>query len=321
MKILVTGSSGFVGRALCEALCAEQYNVLAVMRSKSAVVDSCVEPIVMGHISADTDWRSVLLNVDVVVHLAARVHVMQDDASDPLAEFRKMNVDTTLKLASQAAIAGVRRFVYVSSIKVNGESTRGVPFTEHDTPHPQDAYALSKWEAEQALHHLAASTGMEVVIVRPPLVYGPGVKANFASLLNVVSMRIPLPLLSIVNKRSMVYVGNLVDALIRCVVHPNAAGKTYLISDQINVSTPQLVREISQALQYPNLVFPFPVWLLHLIAKLLRRSEVVNRLTESLEIDASAISNDLAWQAPLTMQDGIKETVKWFMLNKKSKYN
>lgn len=229
--VLVTGASGFVGGTLCADLARLGYKVRAAVRNPEVFSIAECDVLKISSIDSDADWSDSVAGMDVVIHLAARVHVMSDNAADPLAEFRRVNTAGTENLARQAASAGVKRLVYVSSIKVNGEATDGGrKFSESDLPGPQDPYGISKWEAEQALHRVAKETGLEVVIVRPPLVYGAGVKGNFAQMLKVLAHGIPLPLASVHNRRSLVYLGNLVDALILCATHPAAAGQTYLVS-------------------------------------------------------------------------------------------
>jgi nucleoside-diphosphate-sugar epimerase len=237
---------------------------------------------------------------------------MQEKAIDPLAEFQEVNLHGTVNLARQAASAGVKRFVYVSTVKVNGEYTDDKPFSESDAPKPQDPYGVSKWQAEHGLDVIGRETGMEIVIIRPPLVYGPGVKANFFNLLNIVTKALPLPLGSIKNSRSMLYVENLVDALILASTHPKAAGQTYLVSDGLATSTPQLIKDIALAMRKQSRVFPFPLSILRLCALLLGKSSAIDRLTQSLEIDSSKISKDLEWVPPYTMQQGLQETVEWY---------
>jgi len=248
MRFLITGANGFVGRPLCKELFNRGCQVRAAMRSHGQL-SAPGETVTVGAIDGETDWSSALSGVDAVIHLAARVHVMKDRAADPLAEFLKVNLYGTSNLAQQAASAGVKRFVYVSSVKVNGEqTTANRPFTESDEPDPQNPYAASKWRAEQDLQRIARETGLEVVIVRPPLVYGPGVKGNFIRLLAAIDRGIPLPVAGANNMRSLVYAGNLVDALIACATHPAAAGQTYLVSDGDDVSTAMLVDMIARSI-------------------------------------------------------------------------
>jgi len=334
---LVTGATGFVGTALCRRLAEEGVNVVAAIRQaaeNSAADFNCspdsgspvpeqgkqagysgtlpsFRPVVVGNIDAHTDWSPALAGVEVVFHLAARAHVLRETAADPLAEFRRTNVAGTERLARSAAAAGVRRLVYVSSVGVNGLYTReGRKFSEADVPQPHNDYALSKWEAEQALHRIGAETGLQVVIVRPPLVYGPAAPGNFAQLLAVVANGIPLPFASVRNQRSLVYVGNLVDALITCASHPAAAGKTYLVSDGEDVSTAELMRRLAGALGVPARLFPCPPALLLLAGRLTGRHEQVERLLGSLQVDSDKIRRELGWMPPCTLQQGLAEAVK-----------
>jgi len=308
-KILITGVNGFVGSALCMEAVARGFDVRGATRN---VCDSPIgfENIAVGDINADTEWHSALLNCDVVIHLAARVHIMSETVDDSLSEFRLVNTTGTECLARCAATSGVKRLVYVSSIKVNGEETSDdVAFCEQDQPNPQEAYGISKWEAEQALHRVAAETGMEVVIVRPPLVYGPGVKGNFAQMLRVVTMGIPLPFAGVKNQRELIYVGNLVDALITCATHPAAAGNTYLVGDGESVSTPYLLRGLAKAIGVSSRVFAWPVGLLKLMGALLGKADQVERLFGSLQVDSSKIRRELGWEPPYRLQEGLNKTV------------
>jgi len=308
MKALVTGSSGFIGRELIDELINHRFEVTSVSRKKLELKNQ--KGFVIESIDGLTQWPRELFEVDVVFHLAACVHVMQEGSSNSGVNYFAVNLDGTANLALQAARVGVKRFVYVSSIKVNGEHTsEGCSFNESCIPNPQDPYASSKWEAEKTLHSIARETGLEIVIVRPPLVYGPNVKANFAKLMDLVDRGIPLPLGSVENARSLIFVGNLTDALIACATHPAAAGKTYLVSDGEAVSTPQLIKAISMALNRPNLNLPVPVELMRLIAKLMGKSAAVERLTQSLVIDSSRIRNELGWIPPFSMTQGLAATV------------
>ncbi|HPV44379.1 MAG TPA: SDR family oxidoreductase [Methylotenera sp.] len=308
VSVLVTGASGFVGKSLCAKLQSPGHAVFAAVRSKNPRVED-FEKIVVGSIDSKTDWSAALCNMDVVVHLAARVHVMAERSENPLAEFRKVNVEGTRHLAECVARAGVKRFVYVSSVKVNGEQTAS-PYTELDKPNPQDPYGVSKWEAEQALLQVAARTGLEVVIVRPPLVYGAGVKGNFAQMIKALAKRIPLPLAAVRNLRSLIYVENLVDALILCSIHPKAAGQTYLVSDGEDVSTSSLLRRLGEAMGRPARLFSCPPALLKLVGKLTGKSDQVDRLLGSLQVDSSKIRRELGWQPPFTLDEGLKATAK-----------
>ena len=308
MKFLVTGANGFVGRYLCAELIRQGHTVRAAVRS-AIPLDNPIEVSIVGTIDGETNWTDALRGIDVVIHLAARVHVMKDEDSDSLAEFLKVNTQGTANLASQAAVAGVKRLVYVSSIKVNGEQTTETrPFIESDKPNPQDAYAISKWQAEQTLQRITQETGLEVVIVRPPLVYGPGAKGNFIRLLVAMDKGIPLPLASVRNKRSLIYLGNLADALIACASHPAAAGKTYLVRDGEDISTPELLRQIAISLEKPAKLFPLPAWLLLGLGGLFGKSETVKRIVGSLRINDDLIRKELSWKPRLTLQQGLYAT-------------
>lgn len=312
-RVLVTGANGFVGQALCKRLLKDGWKVMGVVRSPegSASLAAGVISLITGAMGADTDWSESLTGVDTVVHLAARVHVMTDTALDPLAAFREVNVAGTECLARLAAKVGVRRFIYISSVKVNGEG-RNVSYSEKDIPAPEDPYGVSKWEAEQALHKIAAETGLEIVILRPPLVYAPGVKANFLSLFKIVDRGIPLPLSGINNQRSFIYLGNLVDAIVTCINHPKASGQTYLVSDREDVSTPELIRRVAAALGRPARLFSFPLSLMRFAGKLFGKTDAVERLISSLTSDSSKIQRELNWRPPYTMEQGLRETAEWF---------
>jgi nucleoside-diphosphate-sugar epimerase len=311
-RLLITGANGFVGRGVCERLSKyPQFTVAAAVRHR--VEDLIATQFPVGTIHAQTDWRDLLEQVDIVIHLAARVHLIKDTCANPLAEFRRVNLDSTTNLARQAASAGVKRFVYLSSIKVNGEATTAAPFSASDRPAPQDPYGISKWESEQALHAISADSGMEVVIIRPPLVYGPGVKANFLALLGIVNRALPLPLGQVHNHRSMVYLGNLVDAIYHSAIDPRAAGKTFLVADGQDVSTPELIRMLAAAMGRPYRVFDFPVKLLRGLAALIGKSSSIDRLTQSLVVDSSEIRQQLHWSPPYTLDQGLQETVDWYL--------
>lgn len=315
MKILVTGANGFVGSSLCRRLLAESITVHAATRSpvRTSSNPTLFKPFTIGNIDEHSNWRSVLEGVDVVIHLAARVHMMQDAAADPLSEFIKINCDAALNLANQAAATGVRRFIYLSSIKVNGETTEGrKPFTETDEPDPQDPYAVSKLRAEEALRKISQETGMELVIVRPPLVFGPGVRANFLKLLQLADKGIPLPLGKVKNQRSLVFVENLSDALFRCATLPAAAGKTYLISDGQNFSTAELFRSIAYALGRRGRLLPIPISLMRVAARTFGKSAVLDRLTQSLVVDSQKICRELNWIPPYTLTQGLQITADWY---------
>jgi len=311
--ILVTGATGFVGGALISRLVGDRACncVVAAVRRKVESRHEGMQQVQVGDLLPTTDWSTALNGVEAVVHCAARVHVMQDDATDPLQVYREVNVNGTLNLARQAAQAGVRRFVFVSSIKVNGESSLpGQPFTADDVPSPLDHYAVSKLEAEQGLRDIETQMGIEVVIVRPPLVYGPGVKANFAAMMRWVSLGIPLPLGAIHNARSIVALGNLVDLLVTCLQHPAAAGQTFLVSDGEDVSTSELLRRTTHAMGKRAFLLPVPAFVLESGAALLGKREVAQRLCGSLQVDIDKTRRLLGWTPPLTLNEGLKKAVE-----------
>jgi nucleoside-diphosphate-sugar epimerase len=309
---LITGANGFAGRALCGEMLRRGWQVRGAVRSPDRLPDGA-EVVAVGKIDGDTDWTEALRGVDVVIHLAARVHVMKETAADPRAEFLKVNLHGTENLARQAARAGVKRLVYVSSIGVNGKLNNDLsPFSEADVPHPHNAYADSKWQAEQALHRIAQQTGLQVVIVRPPLVYGPTTKGNFPRLLAAIDKGIPLPLKGAKSLRSLVYVGNLVDALIACATHPAAAGQTYLVRDGEDVTTATLVEKIAGALGRNSRLFYFPPGLLRAVAALLGRAEQVDSLFGSLRVNDDKIREELVWTPPYSMEQGLSATADWY---------
>lgn len=309
LRVLVTGATGFVGKAVCEQAVRHGLAVKGAFRIDGEV-PSCIEPFVVGEINGSTVWGDALRNVNVVVHLAARVHVMHDTAACPLTAFRAVNVDGTLNLARQAAAAGFKRFVFVSSVKVNGESTQlGLAFTEADAPNPQDAYGQSKHEAEQGLRQLSAETGMEVVIIRPPLVYGPGVKANFAALMRAVQRGWPLPLGSVHNQRSLVALDNLVDFIVTCITHPNAANETFLVSDGQDLSITELVCGMAQAARVTARFLPVPVWALQAGASLLGKGDAAQRLCGNLQVDMSKARSLLSWVPPVCVEEGLRRAM------------
>ena len=310
MKILVTGANGLVGRALCALLDDRGIPVRAAVRSASPISPG-LDCVGIGSIDGQTCWSCALAGTNTVVHLAARVHVMNEAAADPLAEFRRVNVLGTLNLARQAAAAGLQRFVFVSSVKVNGELTQaGQAFSESDSPSPEDHYGISKWEAEQGLLQIARETGLQVVIIRPPLVYGPGVKANFAALMCAVQRGWPLPLGAVNNQRSLVALDNLVDFIALCVVHPDAVNQVFLISDGKDVSIAGLIRGIALAAGVPARLWPVPLWVLQAAGHLTRRSEVVQRLCSNLQVDISKAQKVLGWRPAISLSEGLHRAFK-----------
>lgn len=316
VRVLVTGANGFLGCRLAMRLSEDPgYHLVACVRRQPSEwpVGSQVE--VVGDLDGNTDWTGALLRVDVVIHTAARVHLMKDTAQDPFAEFQKVNVHGTLNLARQAAKAGARRFIFVSTIKVNGEWTGpGRLFTEDEPPDPTDAYGISKWEAEAGLRQLAEESGMEIVIIRPPLVYGPGVKANFQSMMRWINRGVPLPLGSIHNKRSLVALDNLVDLITTCIEHPAAANQTFLAADGEDLSTTELLQRMGVALGKPARLIPFPAGLLTLVASLLGKRAAARRLCGSLQVDISKAQELLGWKPPVSVEQGLRLTAEGFKI-------
>ena len=315
-NILVTGANGFIGKALCNKLIADGYQVRGAVRgaAQMAALPAGVAGVMIGDICPETDWSEALDGINVVIHLAARVHVMDDVVDDPLAEFRKVNTAGTLNLARQAVASGVKRFVFISSIKVNGERTetgewRDI-FTERDVPCPKDPYAVSKWEAEQGLLKIAEETGLELVIIRPPLVYGPGVKANFRLLMKWVQRGVPLPLGAVHNKRSFVALDNLVNFIIHCMNHPRAANELFLISDGEDLSTTELLQKMARALGKRSLLLPVPVGLMTFVADLLGKKDVADRLFGSLQVDSSKARELLGWTPVVGMDEQLRAHAK-----------
>jgi len=322
MKVLVTGATGFVGQALVSSLMDEKYIVTALVREQSLLMSRNVMQVAGGNMN---DWpisgsvfqkviKKTLQDIEVVIHTAARVHVMHDDAFNSLLAFRRVNRDAILLLARLAADAGVKRFVFISSVKVNGEVTeRNKRFTPDEQCVPDDPYGLSKYEAEQGLLVLAKETGMEVVIIRPPLVYGPNVKANFASMVKWVSKGIPLPLGVIDNNRSLVALDNLVSFIIHCIDHPKAANEVFLISDGEDVSTSELLRKVAKALGKKSRLISVPVWLMAIAAKLIGKGDMASRLFDSLQVDSSKARDLLGWKPVITMDEQLKKTADAFL--------
>ena len=315
MQTLVTGAAGFVGHALCSALLAQGQAVRAAVRSAYSMpsVDG-LDVAAVGDVGTQTDWSKALAGVDCVIHCAARAHVIHETEVNALAAYRSVNFEGTKHLAEQAAAAGVRRLIFLSSVGVLGIHTnnRG-PFSTLDIPKPVEDYALSKWEAEQALWKISDRTGLEVVIVRPPLVYGPGVKGNFLRLLQLVSSSLPLPLGSILNKRSLIGLDNLVDLLIRCIDHPTAVGQTLLVSDGDDLSTPELIRKLSKSIDKTPYLLNVPELFLRIVGKLTGQVTAIERIMSSLQIDSRYTRELLDWTPPVSTDEGLRKTGQWFL--------
>lgn len=335
MNILVTGNTGFVGLALSRCLLNNGHAIKALVREFSSLLPATVEQVIVGDLSRLAEALSSSENVrekltpqdsmnahtqklvgtfhdvDVVVHLAARVHIMKDTSDAPLTEFKKINTDVTLSLAHEAARAGVKRFIFLSTIKVNGESTHpGEPFSEQDVCNPIDPYGISKYEAEQGLLQIAQKTGMEVVIIRPPLIYGLGVKCNFASMMRWVGKGIPLPLGAVNNQRSLLALENLLDFINCCLDHPKAANEVFLLSDGQDVSTTELIQKLAQAQGKKALLLPVPVSWMKFAADLLGKRDVAERLFGSLQIDNSKACLKLNWSPVVSMDEQLRKMLK-----------
>lgn len=329
-KILLTGATGFVGAALVKQLLQDNYQVSALVRNPSSKLPHDVRRILFKDyensflsLNTEDDFKHRMKNgmaaeygsevfedIDVIVHLAARAHIMKDELSDPLAEYKKINTNTTLYLARLASNAGVKRFIFLSSIKVNGEATiDNISFTEQDSCHPSDPYGVSKWEAEQGLRKLAIETGMEVVIIRPPLVYGPSVKGNFLSMMNWINKGIPLPFGSTENQRSLLALDNLISFIILCLDHPRAANETFLLADEEDVSTKELIIKLAKAMDKKSRLLPIPPSLMRKMAGLIGKSDLADRLLGSLQVDSSKARDYLGWKPVISMDEQLKKMV------------
>lgn len=309
MRVLVTGANGFVGGALVVRLMRGGHKTIAAVRSNPEPDQTLV-----GEISAQTDWSQALSGCDVVVHTAARVHHLRENAADPLAEFRRVNTAGTLNLACQSVAAGVKRLVFISTIKVHGEvGVEGCSFEADDMPAPKDPYGVSKHEAEQFLRQVASETGLEVVIIRPPLVYGPRVKGNFASMMSWIARGVPLPLGAVTNnRRSLVALDNLIDLIVTCLDHPAAANQTFLVSDGESVSTTDLLRRLGNAIGKPARLLPVSLVLLRAAATLLGKGDMVQRLLGNLQVDISHTCKTLGWKPPIGVDEGLRRAAKGF---------
>ena len=315
MRILVTGASGFLGRTVVERC--QRDPIVAVrsaVRKRHGNPKDGRDVVQTGDLGAVRDWRPALTDVNVVIHTAARVHIMQENASDPLELYRHVNVEATTRLATAAASLGVRRFVFVSSVKVNGDATApGRAYTPDDVPAAVDAYGASKWEAEQALLRISSATGMEVVIVRPVLIYGPGVKANFLAMMRWLQRGVPLPFAAVRNSRSLAFVENVADLIYCCHSHPAAVNQTFLVSDGEDLSTPELLRRTAQALGTAAHLVSVPPSLLVAALRLLRRPDIAQRLCGSLQVDIRKTRDLLDWTAPFSVDDALLSTARWFL--------
>lgn len=318
MRILLTGATGFVGRGLLKRMATlDNLELVAAVRNATVTLPGNATSLQVAALEPDADWKAALKGVDVVIHSAARAHVMRELASDPLAEFRRVNVDGTLNLAQQAVVAGVRRFIFISSIKVNGEGTSvDMPYLADAQPNPSDPYGISKMEAEQGLRALAAETGMEVVIIRPTLVYGPGVKANFLNMMRWLYRGIPLPFGAINNRRSLVALDNLVDLIVTCIDHPAAANQTFLVSDGEDLSTTELLLRVGSALGKPARLLPVPSWLLETGATMLGKKALSQRLCGSLQVDISKTRELLNWTPPVSVDEALRKTAEAFLASR-----
>ena len=321
--ILVTGANGFVGSALIERLVAQGVPVRAAVRAPAAAAFlragyPQADAAVVGEVGPATAWRDALVGVDAVVHLASRVHVMRETEPDPLRAFRSVNTKGSIALAHAAATAGVKRFIYLSTVKVIGERTESKPFSDASILQPTDPYAISKQEAEAALFRIESETGMGVTVLRPPLVYGAGVKGNFLRLLNWVRAGYPLPLGAIHNQRSLLYLGNLVDAIVTLLARPVEPGRAYVLRDGADVSTPELIRRLAQQMDVPARLLPIPAWGLHLAGRISGRVEAVRRLTDSLAVDDARFRHETGWAPRYTLDQGLSETVHWYLATRRT---
>lgn len=315
MNVLLTGATGFVGSSIIKKIL-NYSNYKLIVVSRQPILGFCeqIKSLIVESININSDWKPALNGIDVVVHSAARVHIMQDSVSNPLYEFRKVNTEGTLNLARQAAESGVRRFIFISSIKVNGEGTLlGKPFSANNAVAPVGSYGISKYEAELGLIKLGEETGLEIVIVRPVLVYGPGVKANFLSMMHWLNKGVPLPFGAINNKRSLVALDNLVDLIVTCIDHPAAANQTFLVSDDEDMSTTELLQRMAVALGKAARLLPVSEGILRVGATLLGKKEVAQRLLGSLQVDIGKTKEILGWQPPISVDEALKKTAKDFL--------
>lgn len=313
MKVLVTGANGFVGQHLTKQFAKKSFDVIKIVRKSNNLKDQ--DNIVCKDISSNTKWHDVLNKVDVVIHLAGRAHVMHEESNNPYALYRAINVDATVNLAKQSITAKVKRFIYISSVKVNGESTTDTGFIEQDKPKPKDYYGVTKSEAELALHDLCKNSAMELITIRPPLIYGPGVKANFLSLIKLCNKSIPLPFGAINNKRSYIYIDNLIAFIELCLTHPNAANQTFLVSDDDDQSTTSLIKSIKLALDKKPIMIPISKNILYRILSVMIKKSLADRLLGNLQVDISKAKTMLNWVPSYTFKEGITKTVAYYKKN------
>ncbi len=311
-KILVTGANGFVGRQLCQTLTQKGFLVKAAIRQTAITPVDDLHYVAVGDIGPDTDWTEALRGVHLVVHLAGRAHMMRDSAPKAMAEYERINTLGTMRLAQMAATAHVKRFIFLSSVKVNGEETHDQPFVETDRPAPLDFYAVSKWKAEEGLLHMHQQGRLPVVIIRPPLVYGPGVRANFLQLIRLVDSGLPLPLGKIKNKRSLVGLRNLMDFIMICFHNPSAAGEIFLVSDREDLSTPDLVQRIGGFLGRSTYLIPIPYPFMSIIAFITGKKDALDKLCHSLQVNVEKASNVLHWKPPFSINEELAQTIKWY---------
>jgi nucleoside-diphosphate-sugar epimerase len=316
-RILITGANGFVGRQLCRSLVRKGLGVKAAVRRTETAPAEEIDYIPVGDIGPDTDWSEALDGVNLVVHLAGRAHIGRENSANPRAEYERINTLGTMRLAQQAAAAQVRRFLFLSSVKVNGEATHDQSFAENDPPAPQDFYAVSKWQAEEGLIRLHRQGELPVVIIRPPLVYGPGVRANFLQLIRWVDSGLPLPLGKIKNKRSLVGVRNLIDFITVCLQDPSAAGEIFLVSDHEDLSTADLVQRIGGFLGRPPYLLPIPYQFMSILARILGKKETFNKLCHSLQVNVEKSRQVLHWTPPFSVNEELEQTVDWYKNNYK----
>lgn len=310
--VAVTGADGFIGSQLCKTLVSNGLAVRALQRKTESSLAQGIEYFPIGDIDADTDWSEALDGVSSVVHLAGRVHRMDDRHTDATDVYYMVNVEGTRRLAEFASSAGVKRIVFLSTVKIHGERTEDRAFNEDDPPNPVGPYAMSKWEAERALREIGAENRLEVVVIRPPLVYGPGVRANFLRLMSLVDRRMPLPLGAVGNKRSLVGLGNLVAIIMLCLRHPKAAGETFFVSDGHDLSTPELVRRIAAALKRRCVLLPIPASILEIVGRMLGRGETIRRLVESMRVDTGKAQRLLEWTPSYSVDEELARTADWF---------